>query len=124
VIEAPDEATMAGQIRVKLEEYCRKVDLNSPGTDIKERERMLRGQPCVQIENGEPVVMFRLEDFITYLKRIKYEELKGMNLWTAIKDCVTPTKRRIREYNVRVVYIPVKEITDMKPEKQEFKSEL
>jgi hypothetical protein len=124
VIEAPDEATMAGQIRVKLEEYCRKVDLNSPGTDIKERERMLRGQPCIQIENGEPVVMFRLEDFITYLKRIKYEELKGMNLWTAIKDCVTPTKRRIREYNVRVVYIPVKEITDMKPEKQEFKSEL
>lgn len=127
MIETPDDASVTGVIRDRLREFASKTDLANPGKDVKDRLALLRGMPVVQVLDGERHVVFRGQDFVNYLKRTKSEELKGINLWFAIKDVgVAHTKFRAGEHNINVWYMPVKLVLEHRAPvpKQEFKSEL
>lgn len=86
LIEAPEEASTSGLIRSKLHEFVKRADLTSDGTDTKARDDLLHGSPVVQEKDGERYVMFRAMDFVDFLKKSKSEELKGTNLWMALRD--------------------------------------
>lgn len=126
VIEAPDDASVSGVIRDRLREFAAKTDLRSRGENPEDRKALLRGMPIVYKVNGERCVVFRAQDFINYLKRMKSEELKGVNLWFAIKGIgVGHTKMRAGDENINVWYIPVKSVLSaMDIESPEFRSEL
>lgn len=128
IVEAPDDASVAGVIRERLREFASKANLTSQGEDIEERRALMRGLPCVQMMEGERCVVWRAQDFVNYLKRTKSEELKGVNLWFAIKDLgVGSSKIRIGDRDsARVWYVPVKEILGSKiaVEPPKFRSKL
>jgi len=112
LVDAPDDASVSGVIRMKLKEFAAKTDLMNKGQNIDDRKALLRGLPCVQDINGERCVVFRGQDFIAYLKRVKSEELKGTNLWFAVKDLgVVQGKMRAGDHNINVWNIPVDVIT-------------
>lgn len=127
IIDAPDDASVAGVIRDRLREFAAKTDLTNRGEDTDDRKAWLRGLPAVQRYEGERHVFFRGQDFVNYLKRTKSEELKGINLWFAVKDIgVQHTKLRAGDHNINVWYIPVKQVLEsqMRPQGPEYKSEL
>lgn len=108
LVEAPDDASVSGIMRAKLKEFAAKTDLMSKGQNIDDRKAMLRGLPCVQEIGGERCVVFRGQDFVSYLKRVRAEELKGVNLWFAVKDMgVMQTKMRVGDHSINVWYIPI-----------------
>lgn len=111
IIEAPDDASVTGVIRSRLVEFASKTELNKTDTPIKERVALIRGLPIVIKQDGEPCVAFRAQDFISFLKRTKSEELKGTNLWFAVRELgVGHTKVRAGEHNINVWYMPVEQI--------------
>ncbi len=112
VVETPDDASVSGVVRLRLIEFIAKTDLTNKGQNIEDRKMLMRGLPCVQEFDGERYAVFRGQDFINYLKRTKSEELKGTNLWFAIKDLGTEyTKVRIGEQIINVWRVPVEVIT-------------
>lgn len=112
IVETPDDASINGVVRDRLREFAAKADLLSRGEDKEERQALLRGLPVVQIQDGLRCVMFRGQDFVNYLKRTKSEELKGVNLWFAVRDLgVDHCRVRVgSENNINVWYLPVKEV--------------
>lgn len=127
IIEAPDDASVSGVIRARLREFAARTDLTNRGEDKEDRKALLRGLPVVQKYEGERMVFFRGEDFINYLKRTKSEELKGVNLWFAVKEVgVQHTKLRAGDNNINLWYLPVKQVLNdyMRPQAPEFKSDL
>jgi hypothetical protein len=85
---APEDASVDGIIKAQLIDYIRKTDLSSEGTDVADRKNLFRGIPVVQEDQDIPgvrYVYFRGQDFVTHLKRSKTEELKGVNLWFALR---------------------------------------
>jgi len=86
LIEAPEEASVSGLIRNKLQEFVRRADLSNDGKDIEARADLLHGSPVVQERDGVRCVMFRAMDFVDFLKKSKSEELKGTNLWMALRS--------------------------------------
>jgi hypothetical protein len=130
VIDAPDDASVAGVVRERLREYASKTDMMNPGEDTNDRKALLRGMPVVQKIRGERFVLFRAQDFVSYLKRTKSEELKGVNLWFAIKDLGVETMR-IRvpgaakgENNINVWGLPAKEALVEDVDAPKYESEL
>jgi hypothetical protein len=126
IIETPDDASMNGVIRDRLREFASKTDLLSTGDDRESRKNLLRGLPVVQKVDGDRCVMFRAQDFVNYLKRTKSEELKGVNLWFAVKDIGVEHKRvRAGEENINIWYIPVKQVIAFQTaEPVEFEADL
>lgn len=130
VVEAPDEASVAGMIRTKLREFSGRCDLMSKGEDVNERKALTRGLPCVVAMDGARMIAFRAEDFTNYLKRTKSEELKGVNLWFAIKQ-LGVEYRRVRidagKHSALAVWcVPIKTVLTERSnvEAPEFKTEL
>lgn len=128
IVEAPDDASVSGVVRARLREFAAKTDLAVNGAARSEdRAPLLRGLPVVIKVDGIRSVAFRGQDFVNYLKRTKSEELKGINLWFAVKDLgVRHTKIRAGSRNVNVWCMPVKEVLQEGPDEiqTEFKSEL
>jgi len=134
VIEAPDDASVSGVIRDRLREFASKTDLANRGENIDDRKALNRGLPVVvkTAVGGVPdrYVAFRGQDFINYLKRTKSEELKGVNLWFAVKGLgVVPHKLRTGPGdapNINVWVIPVRSLLEhLTPiPEQKFESEL
>lgn len=126
IIEVPDEASVNGVIRDRLREFAAKADLFNRGEDKEDRKALLRGLPCIQKHEGERVVMFKGNDFVNYLKRTKAEELKGVNLWFAIKELgVSHCRLRAGDENINVYYVPVKQVINgLTAEPPAFKSEI
>lgn len=130
-VETPDDASTSGVIRERLKEFASKTDVTNKGEDADDRKALIRGLPVVAAVDGERCVIFRGQDFINYLKRTKSEELKGINLWMAVKD-MGVTKWRCRPgagQNLNPIDVwtfPVKLLMEhLQPmPKQEFKSEL
>jgi hypothetical protein len=128
IMETPDDASVSGVIRSRLREFAAKTDLSSRGEDVETRKDLLRGLPVVQVAEGERCVVFRGADFINYLKRTRSEELKGVNLWFAVKkagafDC----RMRVGgEHNIQVWALPVREVLrdHEKLKATEFRSDL
>lgn len=76
----PEDASQSGIIGGRLREFLDKANTNV--TDMsKEREKILRGIPCVMEINSTLCLAFRAMDFVKYLKSVKSEEVKGPNLW-------------------------------------------
>lgn len=126
IVEVPDEASINGVIRDRLREFAAKTDLISKGEDKEERKALLRGLPVIQRHDGERCVMFRANDFVNYLKRTKSEELKGVNLWFAIKELgVQHTRIRAGDENINVYYFPVSQVLNgLTAEPPAFRSEI
>lgn len=110
--EAPEEASSAGFIGTKLHEFFQRTDLTSSGEDKSERDALLLGSPVVQINEteGTRCVYFRGSDFVDFLKRNRAEELKGANLWMAMRK-VGVKHARIRAAGkvIPVWYAPLDE---------------
>lgn len=130
IVETPDDASISGVIRNRLREFAAKTDLTNKGEDTNDRRALLRGLPVVQRTAIDGIddryVLFRLEDFVNYLKRTKSEELKGVNLYMAIKELVVHTKMRAGDQNIRVWGIQVSKVTEhlQRPGTKEFHSEI
>jgi hypothetical protein len=125
LVDTPEDASVAGVVRARLKEFAAKTDLDSPGEDMKERSALLRGMPVVVSINGERSVVFRAQDFINYLKRTKSEELKGTNLWFAVKECgVVHERMRVAEKIVNVWTMPLEQLDHTKAEKPEIRTKL
>lgn len=130
IIEAPDEASTGGIMRAKLQSFINKADLESDGTDIRDRDLLLQGTPVVQTRKEEEdseevrVVYFRGQDFVEYLKKSRSEELKGSNLWMAMREAgVGHTRIRVNKRAAQVWYIPLTEDNDMDLEEVEIPNE-
>lgn len=124
IVEAPMEASTYGFIKTRLYEFFEKTDLSSPGTDPEDRQVLLMGSPVVQCEGGTRYVYFRGPDFIDFLKKNRSEEMKGSNLWMALRKVgVRHTKMRVGSSVISVWYLPITEDdfvqiepVDMEPE--------
>lgn len=128
IIETPDDASKDGVIRDRLREFASKTDLMNRGEDHEDRKSLLRGLPVVQVVDGDRCVVFRGQDFINFLKRTKSEELKGVDLWMAVKSIgVTHTRMRVgSNANINVWTLPVAMVLEhvVPLPRKEFKSEL
>lgn len=85
VVDAPDDASTAGLMRSKLLSFIKKVNTDV-ADEVGERQLLLRGVPILQTIDGDRYIVFRGEYFVDFLKRNKAEELRGANLWMALKD--------------------------------------
>lgn len=85
VCTAPEDASTDGIVKSQLIEFMRKADLEDPGTDLDRRKELFRGLPVVQLMPEGRRVLFRGQDFVSFLKRNKTEELRGVKLWFTLK---------------------------------------
>lgn len=113
VMMAPEDASVSGLIRARLREFAAKaIDLKDD-KKVEDRQALLRGLPIISVRDDQRVVMFRAQDFVQYLKRTKSEELRGVNLWFAIRELgVADMKVRVHKDKspVHVWYLPVHEV--------------
>ena len=86
IIDAPEEASGSGLIWQHLMQFLQRADLDSDGLDTADRALLLRGVPVVQDKGGNRVVYFRGSDFVNYLRKNRAEEMRGPNLWFALKN--------------------------------------
>lgn len=84
-VRLPDDASVSGIVGGRLREFLDKANLNVID-EAKEREKILRGIPCVMEIEGSKCLAFRAMDFVKYLKSVKSEEVKGPNLWFALNN--------------------------------------
>lgn len=127
VIDTPDDASVSGIIRSRLRDFAKRTDLLSFGEDTSERLALSRGLPCVQVYEGQRMVMFRSQDFQAFLKRTRSEELKGVNMWLAVRAIgVIHAKIRVGKGTQNVWMIPVEEVMEDVSEAEaiEFTTEL
>jgi len=109
-MEAPPEASVTGFVRSKLAGFFQRTDLSSDGSDPRDREGLLLGAPVVQLNQttGQRCVYFRGADFIDYLKKNRSEELKGPNLWMALRNTgVGHCRMRVGLNVIPVWYTPL-----------------
>lgn len=102
VVETPEDASPAGIIKSRLEEFIARADLTSDGKNPT-YEDLESGLPVVredyaatEYEAARRVVLFRGMDFVEYLRKTRSEELKSNNLWMALKDKCGATHSRVR----------------------------
>jgi hypothetical protein len=108
VLEAPDDASTPGLVRSKLREFLGKARTPEKGKISKQdRQGLKLGMPVVQQEdNGQKFICFRGMDFVSFLKKSRSEELKGTNLWMALRGAgVSHKKMRIGESVIQVWYL-------------------
>lgn len=93
--EAPEDASPSGLIKVRLREYLLKA---TPDEESNDREHILHGQPVRFKDEKTEVewVYFKGSSFVDYLRRTKATELKGPDMWAALRQIgVEPTRMRI-----------------------------
>ena len=85
-IQAPEDASIGGQVIAILAEFVAQVEFNI-GDEPKEGDKsdLMRGVPALFKNGSEWEVWFRGQDFINYLKRRKAEEAKGAKLWSILR---------------------------------------
>lgn len=127
VVEAPEEASTSGLIHSQLQAFMQKADLKSDGKEISDRQALLNGVPVVQVDPSDPTkrnVYFRGQDFVGHLKKSRFEELKGANLWMAIRDMgVGHGSLKVNKSSVKVWYVRLTEDNIIDYTKLDIKSE-
>lgn len=110
-VSAPDDASTSGIIREKLLEFVDRADFNSNGKDPSDKDLIARGLPVVQEIHGTGgfrEILFRGGDFVMFLKRTRSEEMKGNNLWMALRKMGINYKRtRITGRTKNVWALPI-----------------
>lgn len=94
--EVPDDASSSGVIRAKLVDFMKKAALTMGDDFSEDRSVVLRGLPIMYRSDGRDYIAFRGQDFQKYLKDTRTEELKGVNIFFAIKTM------GVENHNVRV----------------------
>lgn len=113
VQEAPEEASAKGQIRSRLHDFLQRSDFERDGLDPKDREWLMSGMPIVQVNQavGDRWIYFRAADFVDYLKKNRAEEVKGPNLWVALRDLgVEHSRMRIGKTVIPVWSVPLSDV--------------
>lgn len=123
--EIPEEATPEGAVKSRLIEFLHKADLKSEGDDATKREALLRGVPVVQILDDVKVVMFRSNDFIAYLQKMKTDVVKAKDLWFKVSEKmgVGSTRLRVNKVAMGVWYLPVNQVEEEEHHAAHFKPE-
>lgn len=107
-VEAPEEASTYGFLRTKLYDFLGRADLKATGGDESHRQALLLGNPVVQLMHGQRRAFFRGQDFVDYLKKHRSEEMKGTNLWVAMKRIgVDHTRIRVNGTPTSVWFVPL-----------------
>jgi hypothetical protein len=107
-VEAPEEASTFGFLRAKLYDFLGRADLKSDGKDEKDRQTLLLGNPVVQFMHNERRAIFRGQDFVDYLKKHRSEEMKGTNLWIAMKRIgVDHTRIRVNGTPTNIWFVSI-----------------
>ena len=89
VIHPPDDASTRGILYEKLMDFLQKADI---ARDDPDRRRILRGVPIAvttrdsEGKNPQRYIAWRMRDFVTYLKKQRFEEFKGSKLYMALKN--------------------------------------
>lgn len=125
VEEAPEESGPSGVLALRLDEFLRKSDLRSDGSDIRDRTGLLRGMPVVQIFKGERVIMFRSVDFEDYLKRTRTDIPRNKSLWhRANRDMgVCFDRVRVKEQVISIWYVLADKIAEVRHDPINFNPE-
>lgn len=128
VEDAPEDASTEGVVKSQMINFIRKCDLSSDGLDILDRKALFRGIPVVQVDKDDPevrYVYFRGEDFVQHLKRAKTEDLKGVNLWFAMKKLgVQHGRIRVEDKTPQVWYIELTPEHQLKMSVPDFTPEI
>lgn len=96
LVDAPEDASSHGLIWSHLRTFLQRADMTSTGENTEDRKMLLRGIPVVQLKNEKKLIYFRGSDFVNYLRKNRAEELRGPNLWFALRQHgVTHTSLRI-----------------------------
>lgn len=114
--EAPLESSPIGVLGLRLGEFLRKCDLSSDGTNIKDREALLRGMPVVQIHQGDKVIMFRSIDYEDYLKKNKTDQPRNRALWHKLNKQlgVKFDRVRVKDQIVSIWFVDFNNIVEHK----------
>lgn len=108
-IETPDEASTSGFVRSRLREFTSKAARNGDEA-LHDRNLLYRGMPIVEERGQRKVVYFRGTDFVEFLKKTRSEELKGVNLWLALKKAgVDYTRIKVNGFGQQVWYVDLDE---------------
>lgn len=107
VIEAPEDASTAGVVVAKLYEFLDRTDLEVDPDDTSLRQRMVMGQPVLQTVKGRSAYCFLGPSFVDFLRKSRSEELKGSNLWMALRGCgLDHAKLKVGGKTANVWYLP------------------
>lgn len=96
VITAPKSASAKGQLEEHLTEFLGRADIHESGEETENWERILHGTPCVVKFKEERYVAFRGTSFKNYLAQIKFNELKGPDVYMAVRPL------GVEEINIRI----------------------
>jgi hypothetical protein len=101
VIEVPDEATRPGIIQAALFDYCKKVDLDDPGTSVENRAKLNRGTPMVYKDSySRKKICFKGTMFLKHVQNLRLGLSTSSTVWMALqKISVYPTKIHISTGN-------------------------
>jgi hypothetical protein len=105
-VEAPEDASSDGDIAQILEEFIQIAERGQQG-----RDDLLRGIPVrdtiTELGDEVPVVMFRSQDFLTYIKRRKINLFITNNvLWMLLRKMgIGHSKVRVRSAVVQVWWV-------------------
>lgn len=127
VVDVPKEASASGQAVARLSEYLAKADsrLVDGYDENKERAKLTRGMPCIQFFDGVKYGAFRMTDFVKHLKNTRSEDLKGANLYFALREHLAVETKRIRVSGkpMTVWAVPMDNLQRVEVSQIEFKPE-
>lgn len=91
---APEDASEAGMIRIRLREFLKKA--RDGATDEESKEFLAHGQPVIIEDEGVRYVYFKGTSFVDYLRRTKSSLMRGPDLWSALRSAgVEHTRMRV-----------------------------
>jgi len=112
VIEVPKEATTTGQLMVLLEEFC------TSRSQEESAEELLRGM--VWLANG--AYHFRLQDFLNYLIRSKFELTTRNTIANIFREARIPDKKiNIGNVNGRARHVSVYVLSNIEADIEKYK---
>lgn len=82
--EAPEDASEAGIIRIRMREFLKKA--RDGVSDADNKEFLAHGQPVILEADGEKFVYFKGSSFVDHLRRTKSSIMKGPDLWSALRS--------------------------------------
>ena len=122
VEEAPVDADQKGIIRAHFLIFAKKHNLQSPGTDMKDRESLQRGKGCVQVYQGERFLYFKSTTLHKFLQSKKLGNIGINKIFLALRDLnVSHRVVRIGKDTENCWTYPVGNITDIDTTPEPFK---
>lgn len=116
-VEVPEDASTFGILREKLDEFLSRADVSDPAED---RGRLQRGMPIsttISQVGGDDrhVIAFRMQDFVAYLKKVRFEEYKGSRLYVILKNFgIEPAKLKVHDSVVSCWVLPADKLKSPK----------